>query len=167
MNGFNPDRLTELDAMRMGTEYRMEIALRGFKMPVRPLAMSEIVQIHHKVAEYVGTLPVSARTAQNEHYYAAREYLKAASTEDIGRGEVRIGDPVLDRMTVDEVMHLYRQYINTVDKANPSLEFLNSEDIQRLVEEVKKKPEQLDSAVTELSFLELVSLVRFFLTKGD
>jgi len=168
MNGYNPDRLSELDAMRMGTDYRMSIKLRNFNMPVRPLAMSEQIQIHHNVADYLSKLPNSARTSQNEHYYAAREYLKMASTSDVGQADVHIGDPVLDKMTVDEVMHLYRQYIQAVDKANPSLEMMSADEITAIVDDIKKKaPDELGLAVIELSFLELVNLVQYFVTKKD
>lgn len=162
------DRIEQLDAMRMGVEYRLPIEVRGFKMYVRPLTVMESVKIASDVHAELVKLPQDARNRLTEHWILARETLKLASTSDVDKNDPKITDLILSRMTNDEIHFLFKQYVAACDKVNPALELINTEEIEKLVEDIKKNnPEELAYQLTELSFLQLTSLAHFFLTKSD
>lgn len=162
------DRIEQLDAMRIGTDYRVLVKIRGFEMYVRPLSISETIQVTATAQEKLSMLPVQARNVLTEHTILAKETLKLASTSDVGRDDIRITDLILDRMTNDEVHFLFKQYIAATDKANPALELMKADELTSLVNEVKKnKGEELVSALTGLSLLQLVSLAHHYVTQGD
>lgn len=166
----NPlDRIEQIDAMRMGVDYRLEIKVRGFTMMVRPLAISETLQVAATVQDELSKLPESARNRMSEHFILAKETLKIASTSDVGKNDPRITDLMMTHMTNDELHFLFKQYVAATDKVNPAMETLTPEEVEAIVEELKKNSSDADlvSALTELSFSQLVSLARFYLTKGD
>lgn len=161
------DRIQQVDAMRLGVNYRLEISCRGFKMMVRPLTIMETVQAAANVVEKMKTMPESWKTRMTEHLYTAREMLKFASTSDVGKQDSSITDPMLDAMTADEVQFLYRQYVAATDRANPCLELMKDTELQLLVEDIKKNfATESASALTELTFLQAINLVQFFLTRS-
>ncbi len=161
----NPhDRLPQLDAMRMGVEYRLEIKVREFKMSVRPITITETIQVASKVADKLMTLPKTAQNRITEHVLLAKETLMLASTSDVDVNDPKITDFILDRMTPDEIDNLFKQYVAATDKVNPSLEEMSTERVEALVEDIKKNP----SLLIEHSFLELVNVSRYLLAhKGE
>jgi len=162
------DRIEQLDAMRLGTDYRFLVKIRGFEMYVRPLSISETIQVTANTQEKLSTLPAQLKNVLTEHTILAKETLKLASTSDVGRDDIKITDLILDRMTNDEVHFLFKQYIAATDRCNPALELLKAEDLTNLVNEVKKnKGEELVSVLTELSLSQLVSLAQHYVTQGD
>lgn len=162
------DRIEQIDAMRLGVDYRLPIHVRGFKMYVRPLTVMESVQIASDVHAELSKLPEQSRNRLTEHWFLARETLKLASTSDVGKNDPKITDLILSKMTNDEIHFLFKQYVAACDKVNPALELLKTEDVQALVDSIKKNsPEDWAYQLTELSFLQLTSLAHFFLTKGD
>lgn len=165
----NPlDRIEQIDAMRLGTDYRLEIKVRGFTMMVRPLAITESLEVAAKVQDELGALPENAQNRMTEHYLIARETLKIASTSDVGKSDFRITDLMMSKMTNDEIHFMFKQYVAACDRVNPALEMMREDEVISLVEEIKKKEAlELDSALTELSFSQLASLARHFLIKGD
>lgn len=162
------DRIEQIDAMRLGTDYRFLVKIRGFEMYVRPLSISETIQVTANTQEKLSLLPSQSRNVLTEHTILAKETLKLASTSDVGRDDIKITDLILDRMTNDEIHYLFKQYIAATDRANPALELLKPEELTNLVNEVKKnKGEELASALTELSLSQLVSLAHHYVTQGD
>lgn len=163
------DRIEQIDAMRMGVDYRLEIKVRGFKMMVRPLAISETLQVASSVQDELAKLPANAQNRLTEHFILAKETLKIASTSDVGKNDPRITDLMMMNMTNDEIHFLFKQYVAVCDKVNPALEMLGPEEINCLVDDLKKNssPEELGLQLIELSFSQLLSLAHSFLTKGD
>lgn len=162
------DRIEQLDAMRMGTDYRFLVKIRGFEMYVRPLSISETIQVTANTQEKLSMLPAQSRNVLTEHTILAKETLKLASTSDVGRDDIKITDLILDRMTNDEVHFLFKQYIAATDRVNPALELMKSEDVNNLVSDLKKnKREDLASALTELSLSQLVSMAHHYVSQGD
>lgn len=162
------DRIEQIDAMRLGTDYRFLVKIRGFEMYVRPLSISETIQVTANTQEKLSLLPPQSRNVLTEHTILAKETLKLASTSDVGRDDIKITDLILDRMTNDEIHYLFKQYIAATDRCNPALELLKPEELTNLVSEVKKnKGEELASALTELSLSQLVSLAHHYVTQGD
>lgn len=167
----NPNKVSQIDAMRMGVNYSQTISCRNFSVSVRPLSMSETLKVYDAVAMEFAKMPATAKNSVKEHTLIARETLKAASTSAIGVFDPKITDPMLDAMTQDEVGFLYKQYVHAMDKCNPSLELMEPKDLEALVEELKKKTgADLAWELTQLSLVQLASLARYYLTsnqKGD
>lgn len=166
MNQQNPvDNIPQLDAMRMGIDYRFVISVRQFTLPVRPLTIGEKLQVATSVMAEMAKMPPAARNAVMEHTLTAKETLKKASTSDVGKSDESISDYILDRMTSDELLALFSQYVANEDRVNPRLEMLDKKSVQILVDELKKKDQAtLGLQLIELSLSELTSLVHFFLT---
>jgi hypothetical protein len=164
------DRVEQLEQMRMGIDYRFTVAVRQYRLSLRPLSIIETVQVAGKVQERLGEVPPTSRTALLEHCYLAKETLILASTSDVGANDPKVTDYVLDRCTPAELSDLFKQYVSGCDRCNPSLEKLDQEELDSLVAALKKSdgdPAALASQLTELSLLELASLSFFLLTKGD
>lgn len=161
------DKVAEIEAMRMGVDYSFRIALRGFSCNVRPLSNSEFTQAYASVAEYMRLVPEFRRTKLTEDNALAREFLKLA-TSVFGQPVGALTDPILDRMSNDEIMFLYKEWLAVCDKVNPVLERMSVENIKALVEEVKKNPpEDLAFQLTELSFSQMRNILFYLLTNGD
>lgn len=162
--------IEQIDAMRLGVDYSFVIKIRAFQLRVRPLSISENVQIAGEVAERLTDIPESLRNTLTQHTILAKETIKVASTSDVGANDPRITDYILDRMTADEVHSLFKQYVAACDRVNPSLERMKPEDLDNLIAALKKNArdqEALDSQLIELSHLQLHSLVASLLPKGD
>ena len=163
------DRIEQLDAMRVGTDYRLKVKIRGFEMYVRPLSISETIQVTANAQEKLALLPTNARNTLTEHTIIAKETLKLASTSDVGLDDIRITDLILDRMTNDEVHYLFKQYIAATDKCNPALELMDTKELKTLVSDIKKNKQdpELVSHLTALSFSQLVSIVHHLVNQSD
>jgi hypothetical protein len=153
------DRIEQLDAMRMGVDYRLPIRIRTFSLHVRPLTIAETVEIAGEVTDELERLGKAA-TRVIEHVLLAKRTLIKASTSEPGANDQQLSDPILDRMTPDELDLLFKQYVAACDKVNPSLESLPAEEVRAMAERLKKSP----SEAIELSFLQLVNIVQFLLT---
>ena len=135
----SPDPIRQLEAMRAGVEYRHPVQCRNFSLLLRPLTANENLQVYNAVQSELMKAPAAARNAVHEHVLLAREYLKKASTSDVGQAVGEITDPMLDYMTNDEILHLHKQYLVVMDKCNPSLETMSEQDLVILVDAFKKK----------------------------
>lgn len=153
-----------IEAMRMGVEYRFPIKLRDFSVSLRPLANSEVMNCYANVSEYLKNIPEHRRTRIQEDNALAREFLKVASAE-FGKYPGQLTDVILDRMTTDEIMFMYKEWQAVCDKVNPQLEKMPAEDIKLLVDHIKKNtPEDLGFQLTELSFGQLRNIAHYLLT---
>jgi hypothetical protein len=146
----------------MGVAWRHNLQVRNYSVLVRPLSISETLQVVHSVAARLQAQPLLARTSALELSLLAKETLIVASTSDVGMQDAMLTEYLLDMLTPDELTHLYKQYSGMLDKVNPSLEDLKPEEMKALVEMVKKNPTE----AIELSFLQLVNVVRFLVTSG-
>jgi hypothetical protein len=154
-----------LEALRQGVDYRIKVKVRGATLYMRPLSMTETVQVTARVKRLVAQIPESERTELHEKTILAKETLLFATTSDVGAGDPALSDRVLDAMTPEEVQALFREYVAVVDKCNPSLDALTPEQLKNIVELVKKSPQsEQASLLTELSFSQLanafLSLIR-------
>jgi hypothetical protein len=159
--------LDQLAAMRAGIDYTFEISLRQFKMRCRPLTIAETASITSQVRSEMMKLPPDERTALQENLMLAKAYLERSSTSGPGVYDPQITHAILGEMTADEIQHLYKQYVLVEARANPMLEQLPKEELQSLVELLKKTPQEaLVSELTGLSILHLVSLCRELISRG-
>jgi hypothetical protein len=158
------DRIDQIDAMRMGVDYRFPIKIRNFTILLRPLAVMETVQVASDVQEALNGLPKSMINQITEHTVLAKKTLIQASTTDFDVKDPKISDYVLDRMTNDEIHYAFKQYVAGCDRVNPALEKMDKKELEEIVALLKKSQEPERSlALTELSFSHLVSLVAHFL----
>lgn len=163
-----PEILELLEKMRDGVDSQFPITLRSFNMMVRPLSMYEKARIMEEVIAEMKLLPEEQRTAFKEATLMASKTLKEASTSDVNKKDYVVDDMLLRRMTGEEVQHLYRQYCAVEVKCNPSLETMTKEEMDAMVEALKKTPaDELALRLTQHSFLELVNLSHYLLTAGD
>lgn len=156
--------IEQLEQMRMGVDYRFPVQLRAFKVMLRPLSVSEMMECTSNTAQYISQISESQRTRVTEHLYFAKQILVKASTPEVDSNiQPELTDYLLSKMTNEEVQFLYKQYVAITDKCNPILEEMTIEEVKELVDEVKKNP----SALIDLSFLDLVNIVRSLLTNVD
>jgi hypothetical protein len=156
-----------LDAMRLGVNYSGVITIRGFSLRVRPLSISESIEVAAKVTDRILSLPKSGQNRLSENTFLALETLALASTSDVGANDPKITDYTLTRMTPDELAAVFKAYVAECDRVNPALERMTAEDVTALIESLKKSAGdqvELDSRLTELSLSELASIVSSFLT---
>lgn len=158
--------LPQLAAMRAGTEYRFEIRLRQFVMNCRPLTLSETNNVTSKVRAEMMKLPPEERTSVNESTYLAKAFLELSSTSAPGVYDPQLTHVLMDEMTADEIQYLYKQYVQVTARANPALEELDRAELDLLVEALKKSPkEALASQLIGLSFLQLLNVCRFLISR--
>lgn len=157
------DRLAQLDAMRQGVDYHLEISCRDYVVTVRPLTMKETVEVATRVNDAILKLPEHARTRIMESTLLAKETLKLATKSDVDSADQpRLTDYIMDRMTPEELQFIHRQYVQAIDRVNPVMETLPKERLDELVGAIKKN----ETALTDLSFLELANVCRC-LIRGD
>lgn len=162
------DTLPELEKMRLGVAYKFPVKVRDFTVQLRPLTISETIQVHANVIDHLKSVPDAANNAVNESSSIAKESLKFASQSDYGTGDYKLTDAVMNRWTPAELDYVFKQYVAGTDICSPQLEEIGTDGLEQLVEELKKKAkgEQL-LLLTEQSFLVLANLARYLLTKGD
>lgn len=157
------EQFPQLVQMRMGVSYRMPVRIRNFSVMLRPLSLAEQVQVASETASDFSALPKDMKHNLSEHTLLAKNTLVKASTPDVDTASPSLTGELITRMTAEEVVALFKEYTTIVDKCNPLLEVTPLEDLQGLVNEVKKNP----SIATEQSFSDLVKIVRFLATPND
>jgi hypothetical protein len=155
--------IPELEAMRLGVNYRQPIVVRNFKCLMRPLTIAETRTITEEVTVELNSLSLDQRNPLTENTQIAKKTLQLASTSDVGATDYKLTDYIMERMTPEEIEYLFKQYSAVTARCNPSLELLSEADMLRLVEIVKKK----EVALIDLSFLQLLSIAHYFTTKDD
>lgn len=155
--------LQDLDKMRMGIEYKFKVQIRGYNVELRPIEVGEQMEINREVMEWSANTPPALRNAMDENFMLAKKILEKASMTDPERKVIGpIAEFLLQKMTVDEMMFMYRQYLDGVARVNPALEEMTAEQLKEIAEEVKKSPERL----TDLSSWQLLNLARHLIQHG-
>lgn len=148
-----------LSAMRQGVDYTETIRCRGQVLRIRPLSIVETMQVAHEVQSQMSGKDEFSQNALSENVILAKETLRRATTSDVGKTDTPLTDYIMERMTPEELQYLMKQYVAALDKKNPSLELMKPEEVEALVQALKKSPESdLALELTALSFSQLVSL---------
>jgi len=155
--------MDQIDLMRMGVMSRFPIRLRDWEIWLRPLAISETIQLAAEVAEEISRKPQFARNSITEHVIFSIKTIAMASTSKPGVCDPKITEFVLQSLTADELHFVFKEYCVGVDRINPSLEKLTQEQLDELVRVTKKNT----SALIELSFKELVGLATYLLESSQ
>lgn len=146
----------DLEAMRQGVDYRFPVACRGKTWHLRPLSSLEIIQAASETADRLSKLPEGQQIGTTASLLNAMHQLEKASSEDVGHPGV-LSVAMMERMTPDEVNHLWKQYVRITDKVNPDLESVPSDELERIVEDLKKNSDQA-SLLTDLSISRLIAV---------
>lgn len=156
-----------LSAMRSGVAFRFPVRIRDFSMHLRPLSMQETLEVHQFVAEEMSRMPASARTKVMEHSLLAKQTIIVASTSQPGSEDPKMTHLEMKHWLPDEIHAVYKEYSAIVEKVNPSPDDIDPEQMEGLIELVKKSPrEELDYHLTALSFWQLKAII-FSLTKPE
>lgn len=150
-----------LEKMRQGIDFGGKITIRGFTVHLRPLSISEQNKVTEEAIEELENGPAGKRTSQNEASILAAKTLMLASTSDIDQTDYKITEKVIGRMTPAELEYFHKQYLDVCEAANPAIEKLSDEELDALVEAVKKNP----SALQQLSRPQLCQMAAFLLPK--
>lgn len=123
-----------LTQLRMGKKMSYEIQMGNLRIPMRVLSLDEEAEIRRVALKR--TIQMGGdETDKNVEIEKAT--IKLATTTERG-GVPYISDVLLARMTADEHTLLYSEYIVIRDRVNPSLEQIDPEEFQRLVDALKK-----------------------------
>jgi len=153
-----------LTKMRLGVNWRWPIRIRDFEVMVRPLSMSETIEVMSRVASELKRAPDIYKNRVHEHALMAKEHLILATTSQPGATDYRLTHPVLNDFTPDEIITMYKEYVSATEKCDPSLETMPADEVRRLVADLKKTSrEDLDSRLTELSFSQLKAITSFLI----
>lgn len=132
--------ISQLALMRQGIDYSFEIACRAFKFKVRPLTNIEIINATAQAASKYAAMPESQRVTMTASLLSAMHQLEMASTKDVGEPP-QVTVAMLEMMTPNEVNHLWKQYVQVTDRVNPSFEEMTMEELEPMVEALKKSLE--------------------------
>ena len=151
----------QLAAMRAGVDYRFKIKCRQFEVTVRPLANLEIIQAASEAADAFEKMPKNQQLSVTASLLNAMYQLEKASAKDVGEiGELTL--PLMKLMTADEVNNLWKQYVRVCDKVNPDFEGMPAQELEALVEGLKKNSDPL-STLTDLSISNLIAVCQHLL----
>jgi hypothetical protein len=158
------DRIEQIEQMRAGVDYHWPVTIRDYTIQVRPLTISESITVSATVADLLQKVPPPQRNRITEHTLYAKETLKLATKPDPQSTQIVLTDYVLDNMTNDEIQYAFKQYVAACERVNPNLDFMHPDELDKLIETVKKSSEPVEHQVTELSIWELRSMALRFLT---
>lgn len=157
------DVIPQLDAMRMGVDYRFVIKARAFAMDARPLTVDETVQMTAEALAELSKLPQHLQNSQYEATIVAKKTLCLASTSAPGKADPKITEYILGRLTPEELQYLYKQWVDGTLECSPALENMTPKQLGDLVDAVKKNG---GSILTQLSRSQLSRMVLFCLLDG-
>lgn len=156
------DSLPEIDAMRSGVEYRFPVVCRGMTVLMRPLTSLEIVRITQQVNAEIMAKPEVERVGILTSVMLSSAKLEVATTSDVGVDNPKLSRLIIERMTHSEITYLYKQWLAGCDKCDPALEELSTDEVNLLLEEVKKNKD-IRTALIDRSFLELANMCRLLM----
>lgn len=135
-----------LNALRMGVNYTFEIRVRGASVIMRPLTISEHVEIVNRAVSETQNKPEGQRNQLTESSLLALYTLELASTpESVGTRKAMPRLPLyaLNKMTNDEVIAFHRAYLAACETLDPALETIDQDQLLALIETAKKNTSEL------------------------
>lgn len=123
-----------LKRMRAGTKEVYEIKCRDLAIPMRILTIDELNLIRRDAIKHAA---MHGGDEAEKNVQMEKTVLKMASNIT-PKGAPMLSDRLLGLMSVDEINHLYSEYVKIMDDVNPAIEQLNEGEFRALVEAVKK-----------------------------
>jgi len=156
-----------LNLIRQGVDFRFKIRCRDLELSVRPLSISEEDQIAQEVAEELDKLPPARQTSMRQSMSLSIKKLEMAQTSEPGKMDSKVFQNELQRMTAGEIDHLFKQYVAGADKLNPIFDRLPADQLEKIVETLKKNSTVQEMTLIESSFFHLVDLCLHLLKPGE
>lgn len=156
--------MPQLELIRAGVLNRFSVKLKNYELSLRPLSVMEEVRVAEEVAQEMMNRPDNQRFSLTESVMLEAKKIQLASTSAPGQTDYKITETILYNLTPGEIDYLFKQYISGCERLNPSMEKIPADQIEAMVEELKKKPQSMDSALIERSFWELVNICNHLLT---
>jgi hypothetical protein len=148
-----------LARMREGTRWRWPVTFKTAEVLLRPLTMGEEIDVEVRVTQNMKSKEPAYRVPINESAMRAKIILEVASTSEPGKTDPMLTDNILNQFTNAELLAFMKEYQTVCDKCDPSIDSLTRQQIDEMVEALKKTPsEVLHSALTGLSFWQLRDL---------
>lgn len=147
----------QLALMRAGIDYQFEISVRNFKVKVRPLSNLEIVQATQDAVVAFEKTPQEKRVTIAISLFHAMFQLERAASSDVGAQDSQLPLALMQMMHNEEVNALWKQYVRVLDKVNPSFEDFPAEEMQKIVDDLKKNADPR-SILIDLSISKLIAV---------
>lgn len=126
-----------LEALRKGSNQKLEIGLGELKVNCRLISAKEEVNIMVKAKQKaLKENPTGLKQEVFEAQQVMRSMISAATTIS---GAPQLPDAFLDALSSEELSELYDQYISINHTVNPNLQGMSHEEIMGVVQDVKKK----------------------------
>lgn len=136
----------QLAAMRQGREFPASFMLGAVKIRCRILSGNEMVRIEQTVLkrEQEEVKDVQLRTESWQFHEVRKELLMLATSGIEGTGGIPDLTPLLlEAMSFEEVLFAYNCYLNILMQVNPTFAWMKPDDLETMIEQVKKNPWQL------------------------
>jgi hypothetical protein len=157
-----PDQI--LQALRFGVDYKFTIRVRSLEVAVRPLSITERVEVVNDVTADLLAKPESQRNSLTESSLVAIRTIERATTPSPdSKVAPLLPAKLLGQLTNEELLALYKAYVDGCDKLDPAMETLTRDQLDVLVDAAKKNPTQL----TEWPRPHLEKLARYLLTASE
>ncbi len=148
----------QLAMMREGRSAPISFKMGETEIPCRVLTGNELVRIEQDVLVRQQELKDAERT-EAWLLHEVRKLTLEQATKIGGEPVGALHRKLLDAMSHDEVIFAYRQYLDILMAVNPILEQMTDEDLEALVDAVKKDPSWLSECTTP----RLVAMLQFVL----
>jgi hypothetical protein len=123
-----------LAQLRAGVKETYEISLRSARIPVRILSVDEVNKIRAE-AKKLAAIAGGDDTDQN---LAIQKLTLSMATQVPKNTAPILSEKVLSMLTVDELSSLFNEFINVMERVNPSIEHISPEEFRALVDALKK-----------------------------
>ncbi len=121
-------------SLRVGVDETYFISMRGRQIPVRILSVDQVNGIRLEANGY----QAKKSTDDTDRALYVQKLTLAMATRMKQNEFPILTEQILGLMTVDEVGHLYNEYMLVLGRVNPSLEEIPVEEFNALVAAVKK-----------------------------
>lgn len=122
-------------SLRAGVAEAHFIEMRGRPIPVRILTLDEMSKIRRDSISNAMIM----KGDDTDQKILAEKYTLMMCTRMNKNEPSFLSDKLLELLTLDEIAHLYTEYMVVLDKVNPSLEDISEQEFKILVDAVKKK----------------------------
>jgi hypothetical protein len=123
-----------LAQLRAGVKETHEIVLRSARIPVRILSIDEVNKIR---AEAKKLAMISGGDETDQNLQIQKLTLQLATQVPKNTAPI-LSEKVLALVTLDELTTLFNEYINVMERVNPSIEHIPPEGFRSLVDALKK-----------------------------
>ena len=151
-----------LEMMRAGVDLRFPIRLNKFEALFRPLSNLELTIIATDTANQLRKQPELGNSRMAESVLYAIKMLSRATTPSPHKlDQVVLTEAILQELTPDELSYLNKEYQAVIERVNPALQELDSNEIENIIERLKKK----EIRSVDLSFVCLANVCEHLLMR--